>query len=791
MTKRVGSMALLALVVAATPLWAQSASKPNIVVLLADDLGYADLGVQGNTDIPTPHIDSIANAGVRFTDGYSNHHVCSPARAGLLSGMYQHRFGFEHNSGPQEYASREFGIPRDIPILPESLKAAGYRTAMIGKWHVGFEPGLRPHERGFDRFYGFLPGAMNYNPAPRSDGKIFRNGEAVKHEGYLTDVFGEEASAFIKGTPRDTPFFVYLSFNAVHLPLEATPRHEEVFGAIAGSNRRTYAGMLKAMDDAVGRVLETLREEGIEEETLVFFYSDNGGPTHRTTSRNDPLRGVKGQTFEGGIRVPFMVQWKGRLPRGQVRHDMVMGFDVHATALAVAGIDPSTRPKPIDGVNLLPYLLGESDDAPHTELFWRSGSNYAARVGNYKLVRYNSDVDQLFDLAADIGESKDLATSQPDVLRRVQAAYARWDSEMTAPRWIRQDRNNSEVGGRLKQAAEAAQAAGTPPLAAVFDANGDGVLQASEVPDAARRVLLWALDADGNEVLDRGEIESIGRGGAGRGRQTRSGPDNWDFSEETADGIRIVRNLEYATGTEYAGGRGKLDLYVPAGTGPHPVVVFFHGGGLYNGDKHSLIELGARFASLGYLVAAPNYRLSPEFYYPAYIEDAATAFRWVWDHVADYGGDRDRIAVSGGSAGGHLTALLSVDQRYLKAQQLGLRHIRASLPITGLMDAERAGRERQLLTWKADRELAREASPIRYVGPDLPPMLITVADGDTEDRRSQNVAMHEAMKEAGAEVEFEWLTDRTHGSILPNMLRDGDRTVELILAFLRKHGMAP
>ena len=329
------------------------------------------------------------------------------------------------------------------------------------------------------------------------------------------------------------------------------------------------------------------------------------------------------------------------------------------------------------------------------------------------------------------------------------------------------------------------------PLVAALDADADGTLVASELPAQARRVLLFALDADDDGTLSAEELESIGNGGAGRGRKTRRGPDNWDYSDETANGTRIVRNLAYATGGEYAGGRGKLDLYIPAGDGPHPVILFFHGGGLYNGDKATLVELGPRFASLGYLVAAPNYRLSPEYAYPAYIEDAATAFRWAWDHVPEYGGDRDRIAISGGSAGGHIAALLSVDGRYLDAQGLGLSHIRASLPITGLMNAERAGRERHLLTWKADTELVREASPIRYAAPDLPPMLITVADGDTENRRQQNLDMFEAMKAAGAEVEFAWLVDRTHNSILPNMIKEGDRTVALLLDFLRRHSMVP
>ncbi|MDE2851326.1 MAG: alpha/beta hydrolase [Acidobacteriota bacterium] len=328
-------------------------------------------------------------------------------------------------------------------------------------------------------------------------------------------------------------------------------------------------------------------------------------------------------------------------------------------------------------------------------------------------------------------------------------------------------------------------------LVAALDADADGTLTASELPAQARRVLLFALDADDDGILSAEELDAIGKGGAGRGRKTRRGPDNWDFAEDTTNGIRIVRNLEYAEGPEYAGGRGKLDLYIPAGDGPHPVIVFFHGGGLYNGDKYSLADLGPRFASLGYLVAAPNYRLSPEYAYPAYIEDAAAAFRWVWDHIGNSGGDRDRIAVTGGSAGGHIAALLSVDERYLRAHDLDLGDIRVSLPITGLMNAERAGRERHLLTWRADPELVREASPIRYVAPGLPPMLITIADGDTETRRTQNVEMFEAMEAAGAEVEFEWLVDRTHNSIRPNMAKEGDATVELLLSFLRRHGLAP
>jgi len=348
-------------------------AKPNIVVILADDLGYADLGCQGCKDIRTPHIDSIARNGVRFTDGYATHPVCSPSRAGLMSGKYQQRFGFEHNSGPERFAAPNFGQPRTVPTLAEKLKTAGYATCMVGKWHIGFKEGLRPWERGFDHFYGFLGGARSYYPnSPRENDPILRNDAPVTGEKeYLTDAFAREAVGFIDRS-KNQPFFLYVAFNAVHSPLEATNAYEDRFPNITDPKRRTYAGMLSAMDDAVGRVLEKLRQLGLEERTLVFFYSDNGGPTPQTTSRNDPLRGTKGQLFEGGIRVPFLAQWKGVIPAGMVYPKPVMAFDIHATALAAAGIS-SLQGQSLDGVNLLPFLLGQRRESPHESLFWRAG----------------------------------------------------------------------------------------------------------------------------------------------------------------------------------------------------------------------------------------------------------------------------------------------------------------------------------------------------------------------------------------------------------------------------------
>ncbi len=413
----------------------RSGRPPNIVIIVADDLGYADLGCQGCKDVPTPHIDTLAAGGVRFTNGYVSCPVCSPTRAGLLTGRYQQRFGHELNPGPPDRAEPNFGLPLTEVTLADRLKKAGYVTALVGKWHLGYQPQFHPLKRGFDEYFGFLAGSHDYfdnaRPVP-----ITRGTEIVREESYLTEALGREAAAFI-ARHKDRPFLLMLTFNAVHAPMQATDKYLARFASIEDPLRKKLAAMLSAMDDAVGVVLAGLRGAGLEERTLVFFVSDNGGPTNVNGSRNTPLRGVKGQVYEGGIRVPFLMQWKGRVPAGRVYDSPVIALDIHPTCLAAAGggFDiPADRP--LDGVDLLPFVRGEKSGPPHEALYWRYGIQSAVRRGHYKLLRTNDD-EELFDLAADIGEQKDLAESKPEVVRELREAFVKWAAGTKPPAWGR------------------------------------------------------------------------------------------------------------------------------------------------------------------------------------------------------------------------------------------------------------------------------------------------------------------------------------------------------------------
>jgi arylsulfatase A-like enzyme len=437
------TLALLAALFAAAPApAADRARRPNVVILLADDLGYADLGFQGCKDIPTPNLDALAKSGVRCTNGYVSGPYCSPTRAGLLTGRYQTRFGHEFNPGGRDSGA---GLPLAETTIADRFGANGYATGLVGKWHLGEADKFLPQKRGFKDHFGFLGGAHSYFPG--AGAPIFRGSDVVVEREYLTDAFAREAIGFIDRHKAE-PFFLYLAFNAVHTPLQATDDRLKKFDSIADKTRRTYAAMTLAMDEAVGRVLDKLRAEKLEDDTLIFFFSDNGGPTMPGTtingSINAPLRGSKRTTLEGGIRVPFVVSWKGKLPAGKTYESPVIQLDILPTALTAAGVAVPAEWK-LDGVNLLPYLEGKNTAAPHDTLYWRFGAQMAIRQGDWKLVRYDPAADgdkakgatpaKLYNLARDIGEANDLAAKEPERLKDLEAAWQKWNAELVRPLW--------------------------------------------------------------------------------------------------------------------------------------------------------------------------------------------------------------------------------------------------------------------------------------------------------------------------------------------------------------------
>ena len=431
---------LLMLFLCSLPAFAvEPVGKPNILLIVGDDMGYADVGFHGCKDIPTPNLDSLAAGGVRFTNGYVTGPYCSPTRAGLITGRYQQRFGHEFNPAGAQ------GLPLTEKTIADRLKAAGYVTGLVGKWHLGGEPEMHPQKRGFDEFFGFLGGAHGYF----AKAGILRGAEQVQELDYTTDAFGREAVAFIE-KHKTQPWFLFLSFNAVHTPMDATDERLAKFGGIADKERRTYAAMMLAMDEHIGLVLKKLADAGLERNTLVLFISDNGGPTMPGVtingSRNDPLRGSKRTTLEGGIRVPFVVSWPGTIEPA-VFDPPAIQLDLSMTALAAAGVDVQPEWK-LDGVNLLPFLSGEKTGPVHDALYWRFGEQMAIRMGDYKLVRYDSNADtraggrrqpvtaaKLYNLTADIGESKDLAAEQPEKVKELQRAWDAWNATLVEPLW--------------------------------------------------------------------------------------------------------------------------------------------------------------------------------------------------------------------------------------------------------------------------------------------------------------------------------------------------------------------
>lgn len=487
-----------------------AAARPNVILILADDLGYADISTYPGGRFPTPNIDSIARDGALFTDGYATAPVCGPSRAGLLTGRYQQRFGFEYNNGPaRRDVAKGLGLATGEVTLAQLLQRAGYYTGMIGKWHLGSAPRFYPMNRGFDEFVGFLPGESSYidprlpdvhmSYGPIGDGrirealahsaaerKIDTSGDAdygkkaarvdryfsrgplnqiiegpqrqVVHNDheYLTDYFGDRAASFVREHGKSgRPYFLYLAFNAPHGPHMVTAKYYGRFPQIKNHQERVYAAMIAALDDNVGKVLEAVRASGQADHTLIVFAADNGCAAYFPGLCSCwPLRGGKLSYYEGGIRVPFMMSWPGHIPQGLDYGHMVSLLDVVPTAVAAArGTLPTDRV--YDGVDLTPYLTGHKTGDPHEMLAWRALPLEAIREGDWKLWESSGGENDrygkyqlLFDLGDDLNETHDLAGSDPQQVRRLASQLGHWSGEMIAPKWPTKHPTTYDVCGK-------------------------------------------------------------------------------------------------------------------------------------------------------------------------------------------------------------------------------------------------------------------------------------------------------------------------------------------------------
>lgn len=433
-------------------------TKPNVVLILSDDMGYSDLPKFGKSEIPTPNIDRLANEGTLFTNAYVTAPVCVVSRMGLLTGQYQQRFGMYDNI----YGEEKVRLFLDQILLPAVFQKDGYRTALVGKWHLNgskrdqYSRGS-PLQRGFDECISFLGGDSSFWKGT----PVNRGGESYPSPEYMTDLWGTEACEFIDRN-QSQPFLLYLAFNAVHSPMHALDDDQNQFPQVEDENRRIYDGMLLAMDRSIGRVLERLDTHGVADNTIIVFLNDNGGgesteryaPHSRNFANNKPLQGYKFDVFEGGVRVPMIIRWPERVPADEVYEKMVSSMDVFPTLIKAADLQLPEN-QATDGVDLLPFIQGKNEFTPHEWLCWQNRSwlpkreggfvvptpmvhNSAIRKGNWKLVRLNERLDsgdpppawRLYDLANDIGEQKDVSDKHEEIVKELSSLFDTWRSSM-------------------------------------------------------------------------------------------------------------------------------------------------------------------------------------------------------------------------------------------------------------------------------------------------------------------------------------------------------------------------
>lgn len=417
---------------------AKEQNKPNLIFILIDDAGYDDFGYTGCKDWKTPHIDSIAEQGATFTDGYVTASVCGPSRAGLITGRYQQSFGHEENvtGGLLKPVPKEkFGLPLEIPTLGKLLQKQGYITSAFGKWHLGEYDHFHPNKRGFDHFVGFLGGHRSFWPLEKAHHghKLMVNDQVVKTPEYLTDHLGKEAVKFIESN-KDKPFFMYLAYNAVHSPLHATEDDLKSLSHIKDEKRRVLGAMTVALDRSIGYVLDSLKKHALEKDTIVVFSNDNGAATYLKTN-NGGLRGRKGTVWEGGLRVPYAVSWKGYIKPGSVCRTPVNTLDVGYTFCLYAGYtkDELTGLK-LPGTDLVSLSAGKRLDRA---LYWRRGNTSAVRQGDWKLITTKNKPAFLFDLAKDKQETKNLLLANPEKAKQLEGKLQAWDATLPEPLWTK------------------------------------------------------------------------------------------------------------------------------------------------------------------------------------------------------------------------------------------------------------------------------------------------------------------------------------------------------------------
>ena len=464
-----------------------NSGKPNIILLTVDDLGMADCSLYGEGTIETPNIDKLGSQGIIFDNAYVTSPVCAPSRASIITGRYNQRFGFEFtmherylknrfeylgfkyffdsdpwlvkwaSEVPNKKAINDQGLPLSEITLPEVLKKQGYRTGIVGKWHLGWSEKKLPSVYGFDEQYGFFTSHSHYAPEG-SEGivnqkiandwtdpyiwsgqrkgahAIYRNNKEIKEEGYLTDRITEEAMQFMD-KKAEQPFFLWISFNAPHTPLQAKKEDVDRFMDIKDPVKRVYRAMIFNLDNAIGRIMNYLSENDLENNTLIFFISDNGGAEYTHTTENGNYGGGKNTEFEGGVKVPMILKWPGVLPAGKRFEPMVSAMDIYATSVAITNA-PKMTEREIDGINLLPFLLDSIPSAPHKFLFWQRGISKAVRSNEYKLLMNDETGEKfLYDLKENKYENPEISVENQKIVESLVKAHEQWRRKNVKPMW--------------------------------------------------------------------------------------------------------------------------------------------------------------------------------------------------------------------------------------------------------------------------------------------------------------------------------------------------------------------